>query len=96
MCLIQRGGIGDSLAALLTREGIDDKMRGADQALLHRCRCLDGDQLLPERLVDTATKLAEGLGEHKVHLRTRGLVLTQATGVHHGKVRAQTVADILV
>lgn len=96
MCLIQRGGIGDPLAALLTREGIDDEMRGADQALLHRCCCLDGDQRIHECFVDTTTKLAEGLGEHKVHLRARGLVLMQATGVHHGKVRAHTVADVLI
>ena len=96
MCFIQCGGIGDPLAALLTREGIDDEMGGADKALLHRSGCLDGDQLIHERLVDTATKLAEGLGEHKVHLRARGLVLTQATGVHHGKVRAQAVADVLI
>ena len=96
LCLIQRGGIGDPLAALLTREGIDDEMRGANKALFHRGSCLDGDQLIHERLVDTATKLAEGLGEHKVDLRARGLVLTQATGVHHGKVRAQAVADILI
>src|SRR5712691_11492274 len=96
LCLIQRGGIGDPLAALLTREGIADEMRGADKALLHRGRCLDGDQLIHECLVDTATKLAEGLGEHKGHLRARGLVRTQATGVHHGKIRAQTVADVLI
>ena len=96
MCLIQRGGIGDPLAALLTREGIDDEMRGADKALLHRCCCLDGDQRIHECFVDTTTKLAEGLGEHKVHLRARGLVLTQATGVHHGEVRAQAVTDVRI
>ena len=45
----------------------------------------------------TATKLAEGLGEHKVHLRAGELgTPSQATGVHHGKVRAQTVAEVLI
>jgi hypothetical protein len=29
-------------------------------------------------------------------LRARGLGLTQATGVHHGNVRAQAVADVLI
>lgn len=76
MRLIQRGGIGDPLAALFTREGINDEMGGTDKALLHRGRCLDGDQLIHERGIDAATKLAEGLGQHKVHLRARSLVLT--------------------
>ena len=96
MRLIQRGGIGDPLAALLTREGIDDERCRADQARFHGGCGLDGDELIHERLVDAATKLAEGLREHKVHLRARGLVLTQATGVQHGKVRAQAVADVLI
>ena len=61
---IQCGGIGDPLAALLTREGIDDEMRGADQALLHRSGGLDAISSSMSAS-SMATKLAEGLGEHK-------------------------------
>jgi hypothetical protein len=94
--LLPRGGIGDPLAAWLTREGSDDEMGRADQARCHGGCGLEGDELIHERLVDAATKLAEGLREHTGHVRARGLVLTQATGVQHGKVRAQAVADVLI
>ena len=85
---IQRGGIGDPLAALLTREGIDHQMGRADKTFCHCGRRLDGDELIHKRLVDAATKLTERLGEYKVSLRAMRLVLPQATGVHHGKVGA--------
>ena len=96
MRFIQRGGIGDPLAALFTRKGIDDEMGRADQTFLHGGRGLDGDQLIHERLVNAAAKLAEGLGQHKVGLGGIDLVLPEATGVHDGKVGAQAVADILI
>src|SRR4029453_15474840 len=70
--LIQRGGIGDPLAAWLTRAGSDNERGGADQSLLHGGCGLDGEQLLHERLVDATTKLAEGRREHKGHWRARG------------------------
>ena len=69
---------------------------GLTRPCFHGGRGLDGDEFIHECLVDAAPKLAEGLGEYKMRLRARGLVLPQATGVHHGKVRAQAVADILI
>jgi hypothetical protein len=62
LCLIQRGGIGAPLAPLFTREGVEDKMGGADQTFFHRRRRLDSDQFLHEGLVHAAAKLAERLG----------------------------------
>ncbi len=96
MRLIQRGGIGNPLAPLFTREGVDDEMGGTDQTGFHRGRSLDSDELIHQSLVNTATKLTERLGEDKVSLRARRLVLLEATGVHHGKVRAEAVADGLI
>ena len=60
--LIQGGGIGDPLAPLFTREGVDDEMGWADKTFVHRRRRLDGDQLIHEGLVNAAAKLAERLG----------------------------------
>src|SRR5712691_5393922 len=96
LSLIQRGGVGDPLAPWFTRESIDDEMGGADQTCFHRGRRLDGDEFIHQHLVDTATKLTERLWKYKVYLRARGLVLLEATGVHHGKVRTQAVADIFI
>jgi hypothetical protein len=96
LCFIQRGGIGDPLTTLFTRKGIDDEMRRADQSLFHGGSGLEGDQLIHEGCVNAAAKLAEGLGQHKVGLRGIDLVVSEATGVHHGKVRAEAVADILI
>jgi len=47
LSLIQGGGIGDPLAPLFTREGVDDEMGGADQTFFHRRRRLDSDQQFP-------------------------------------------------
>ena len=88
MSLVEGGGIRDPLAALLTREGIEDEMGRADKTFFHRGRRLDGDECIHQRLVDAAPKLTERFGEYKVYLGTRSLVLPQATGVHHGKVGA--------
>ena len=68
MCFIQRGSIGDALAALFTRKGIDDEMGRVDQPCVHGSSGLDGNQLIHKRFVNAATKLAEGLGQHKVGL----------------------------
>ena len=57
---------------------------------------MDGDQLIHKRLVNATAKLAQGLGKHKVGLTGIGLVLSQVAGIHHGKVRAQAVADGLI
>ena len=96
LSLIQRGGVGDPLAPLFTRKSIDDEMGGADQTCFHRGRRLDGDEFIHQHLVDTATKRTERLGQDKVCLRARRLVLLEATGVHHGKVGTQAVADIFI
>ncbi len=88
MGLLQGGGIGDPLAPLCTRKGVDDEMGGTDETFFHRGRRLDGDEFIHQRLVDAATKLTERLGEYTVYLRARSLILLQATGVHHGKVGA--------
>jgi len=62
LSLIQRCGIGDALAALLTRKGIDDEMGRADETCIHGGGGLDGNELIHQRFVDTAAKLAQRLG----------------------------------
>jgi hypothetical protein len=71
-------------------------MGGTDETGFHRGGSLDGDEFIHQSLVNPATKLTERLWEDKVSLRARRLVLLEATGVHHGKVRAQAVADCLI
>ena len=75
MRFIQRGGIRDTLTPLFARKGIDDKMRRTDEALLHGGSGLDSDQFIHEGLVNTAAKLAQRLGSHKVGLRGIDLIL---------------------
>lgn len=75
MGFVQRGGIGDALTALFTRKGIEDEMRWTDEAFLHGGGGLDGDQLIHQGLVHAVTKLAQGLGQHKVGLSRIDLVL---------------------
>jgi hypothetical protein len=94
--LVQCGGIGDALAALFTRKGIDDEMGRADQTCVHCGRRLHGNQCIHERFVDMTTKLTERLWQDTVSLRARRLVLLEATGVHHRKVGPQAVANILI
>lgn len=96
MCFIQRGGIGDALAALFTRKGIDDEMGRVDQPFLHGSSGLDGNQLIHEGLVNAAAKLAEGLGQHKVGLRGIDLIVPETTGIHDRKVGAEAMADIFI
>jgi hypothetical protein len=76
LSFIQRGGIGDALRALFTRKGVDDEMSRADQFRFHSRGGLDGDELVQERLVYAAAKLAQGGGQHKVVLRGVDAVLT--------------------
>jgi len=59
LSLLQRGGVGDPLAALFTRKGIDDEMGGADEACFHRGCSLDGYEGIHEFLVNAATKLTK-------------------------------------
>ncbi len=93
LSLRQRRGIGDALAALLTRKGIDDEMGRADQTFIHGGGGLAGHELLPQRFVSTAAKLAQRLGEPKVRWRGIARIRSQATGVHHGNVRAQALTE---
>ncbi len=88
MSLVEGGGIRDPLAALFTREGSDDEMGRADETFFHSGRRLESDACIHQGLVDATTKLTECLRKYKMSLRARGLVLPQATGVHHGKVGA--------
>ena len=96
MCFIQRGGIGDTLTPLFTRKGIDDEMRRTDQALVYGGCGLDGNECIREGLVHAAAKLAEGLGQYKVSLGRIGLIVSETTGIHDGKVGPQAMTDILI
>jgi hypothetical protein len=71
-------------------------MRGADQPCVHRSRSLDGKEFIHEGLVNATAKLTEGLGQDKVGWRGISLVVLEATGIHDGKVRPPTMADILL
>jgi hypothetical protein len=71
-------------------------MRRTDQALVHGGSGLDGNELLQEGLVNAAAKLAEGLGQDKVGLSRIDLVVSEATGIHDGKVGPQAMADVLI
>jgi len=57
LCLVKCGGIGDALAALLRRKGIDEEVRRAHQTFVYSGGSLNGYQLIHEGLVDTAAKL---------------------------------------
>ena len=84
------------MAALFRRKGIDDKMGRTDQPGFHRGRRLEGKALIPERLVDAAAQLTQGLGEDKVGLRGIDPIVSQATGLHDRKIGAQAMADIFI
>ena len=72
------------LAPLLTRQGVDDQGRWADQACLHRGRRLDRAQCLHQRRIPTAPKLGEHFREHDMRLGAIRLDLGDPTGRHHG------------
>jgi len=96
LSLIQRCGIGDALAALLTRKGSDDEMGRADETCIHGGGGLDGNELIPQRFVDTAATLAQRLGEHKVRLRRIDRIVSEATGIHDDTVGPQSMTDRLI
>jgi hypothetical protein len=91
--LVQSGRIRDALAALFRGKGIDEEMRWADQALVHRGGSLDSQQLIYQRGVHTAAKLCQGFGQDKVLLRAIELHFVEATRIHDGHVGAQPLAD---
>ena len=93
MGLVQGGRIRNALAALFRGKGIDEEMRGADQALVHRGGGLESQQLIHEGVVQTAAKLRQGFGQDKVLLRTIELHCVEATRIHDCHIGAQPLAD---
>ena len=57
MRLVKRRGIGDALATLLNRKGIDQEMGWRDQALIHSRSRLDGQKLIDQGVVKATAKL---------------------------------------
>ena len=55
----QRRGLIDAWAPRLTRPGVDDQVRRADETCLQRCCGRDGQPLLQQRVVDPTAKLGE-------------------------------------
>ena len=88
MSLVERGGIGDALAALCNRAGIDEEVRWADEPLLPTSPGLDGEQFVHQGFVKALAKLGEGCGQHNMLRRTVEVDDRDATGVHDGKVGA--------
>ena len=93
MCLVQGGRLRDALAALFRGKGIDEEMRGADQALVHSRSGLEGQQLIHQGVVQTTAKLRQGFGQDKVLLRTIELHFVEATRIHDCHVGTQPLAD---
>lgn len=93
LCLVQGGCIRDALAALFSGKGIDEEMRGANQALVHSRSGLDSQQLIHQGVVQTTAKLRQGFGQDKVLLRTIELHFVEATRIHDCHVGAQPLAD---
>jgi hypothetical protein len=90
---IKRDSINGPLAVLCGEEGIDEKMRRADQALVHGCSRLDGQQFTDQRLVETAAKLGQGFGQYTVGLRTVELDVFSTTGIHDRHVGPPPFTD---
>ena len=93
MCFIQRGGIGDPLAALFRGKGIDQKVGRAHKALSHRGSGLESHQIIQQGLVETASKLGQGFGQNKLLLGAGELHFFDATGIHYCHVSTQSLAD---
>lgn len=93
MSFVQGGGIGDALAALFSGKRIDEEMRRADQARGHGRGGLDGQQLIHQGGVNTASKLRQRFRQDEVILWTVEVHFYEATGIHDGHVRAQPLAD---
>ncbi len=96
MRFVQGGGIGDALRALLSREGIDQQVRRAHEPRIHGGGGLDGHQRVHQVLIDAAAELGECLGQDEVRLRAIRVDLTESTGVHHGHIGAQALADVFI
>jgi hypothetical protein len=93
LSLVQRGGIGDSLAALFRGKGIDQEVGRAHKALGHSGSGLEGHQLIPQGLVETASKLRQSFGQDEVILGAGELHFFKATGIHDCHVSAPALAD---
>jgi hypothetical protein len=93
---VERGGIGDALAALVHRKGLDEEVRRADQPLLHGSRDVDGEQFVHQGCIKTLAKLDQRFGPHNMLLRAVPLDSLNATGVHDSKVGAQAVTEVFV
>lgn len=96
MRLVQRGGVGDALAALLRGAGIDKQRGRADEALWHGGRRLDGHQRLQQLCIDAVAELGQGRGQDKVRLGAISLDLTEPTGIPHRHIGAHTLADVFI
>jgi hypothetical protein len=68
-------------------------MRRADQALVHGCSGLDGQQFTYQRLVQTAAKLGQGFEQHTVGLRTVELDIFPTIGIHDRHVGPPPFTD---
>ncbi len=88
MRVVEGGGSRDPLAALCTREGIEDERGRADETFFQSGRRLESAAFLPQCRVDATTQRTACLRKDKMSLRARGLGLPQATGVQHGTVGA--------
>jgi hypothetical protein len=60
--LVQRAGVGDTLAALLQWEGVNGQMSQADEPLLHSGSRLDGKQLIYQLGIEAVAELGQGFG----------------------------------
>ena len=96
MSLVESRSIGDPLAALFNRKGIDEEVRRADQPLLHSGRRLDGQQFVHQDFIKALAKLGQGFGQDKMLRSAVPLDSFDATGVHDGQVRAPAVTDGVV
>jgi hypothetical protein len=90
---IECRGISDPLATLFGGEGIDEHMRRADQALVHGRHGLDGQPFIDQGLVETAAKLGQGFGQHKMGLRTVESNVFYTTGRHDRHLGTQPLTD---
>jgi hypothetical protein len=93
LCLGPGGRIRDALTALFGGQGIDEEMRGADQALVHRRSGLESQPLIHQGVVQTPAKLRQGFGQDKGLLRTIEVHVVEATRLHDCHVGTQPLAE---
>ena len=104
MGFVERGGIGDALAALLGWKGcvrgwtnlIDQDMSRTDKPGIHGGRCLDGQQLVHQLAIEASPKGGKRLRTDKMSLMTMSPNFTDATRLHDGKIGAQSITNGLV